>query len=126
MMIAMPMPMVVSSGSKLASLIACVITLQPSEFLDVPLRNKQGEFGPYRLSSPCLFRSGTSKNSRLQRNHARLFGPLQPDAQDLGDLLHAVGRAVLRRVGQFVPVRIVKVNDVDGRDADGVQRGVVV
>src|SRR5262249_20746938 len=52
--------------------------------------------------------------------------PLQPDAQHTSYLLHRLGGAVLPHVRQQMPVWIVEVDDVDGRDARLVQRDVVV
>ena len=46
--------------------------------------------------------------------------------QTLATCSIGAGRAVLRQVGQQVPVRVVEVDDIDRRDAGRVERDVVV
>ena len=50
----------------------------------------------------------------------------QPGGDDLPDFGQALGRAVLGQVVGLVPVGIVEVDEVDGRDAGVVERQMIV
>src|SRR5829696_9030789 len=88
----------------------------------------------YRRDTRAKAASGTAITSRIAAGMGApkrtgtvtgLLYSLHPGHEHLGHGGHALGRALVRRVAQPVPVRVTEVDDVDGRDPGPVQGDVV-